>query len=45
MIGHEDIQDELSARLDGEPGRLPDDVVEAHLAACERCRAFYERVP
>ena len=43
MIGHEDIQDELSARLDGEPGRLPDDVVEAHLAACERCRAFYER--
>lgn len=43
MIGHEAIQAELSARLDGEAGTLGDDVVETHLEACHECRSFLER--
>lgn len=40
MIDHDEIQADLSARLDGEEGRLADDVVSTHLAACPECRAF-----
>ncbi|MBC3186881.1 zf-HC2 domain-containing protein [Corynebacterium sp. zg-331] len=43
MIAHEVIQSELSARLDGEEGRLDNDVVEAHLDQCGQCQAFYRR--
>ncbi|WPF66794.1 MULTISPECIES: zf-HC2 domain-containing protein [unclassified Corynebacterium] len=43
MIAHEAIQAELSARLDGEAGRLDRDVVEAHLDQCEQCQAYYRR--
>ncbi|MCZ9308787.1 zf-HC2 domain-containing protein [Corynebacterium uberis] len=43
MIDHHGIQAEISARLDGEPGTLADDVVEAHLAQCPECQAFYRQ--
>lgn len=42
VIDHEDIQAALSARLDGEPHELNDAVVDAHLAECEECTAFWE---
>lgn len=42
MIDHDRVQAALSARLDGEPSPLDDDVVEAHLAGCEECRQFHE---
>lgn len=40
-MDHERIQAEISARLDGEEPRIPDDVLEAHLAGCADCRSFY----
>lgn len=43
MIDHSDIRLALSARIDGEPPGLPDDVVDAHLLGCEECRNFYEQ--
>ena len=36
------IQRALSARLDGEPAGIADDVVDAHVAACVECRAFLD---
>ncbi|GAA1474685.1 zf-HC2 domain-containing protein [Corynebacterium felinum] len=43
MISCDRIQAALSARLDGEPAPLEDDVIDAHLEACVQCRAFYEQ--
>ena len=43
MISCERIQAALSARLDGEPGGLEDDVVDAHVASCAHCQQFVER--
>lgn len=43
MLDHDQIQAALSARLDGEPAGIPDDVVDAHVAGCAECRAFWER--
>lgn len=43
MIRHEDVQAALSARIDGEPSLLDDSVVDAHLAGCGECRAFFDR--
>ncbi|WP_053072774.1 zf-HC2 domain-containing protein [Corynebacterium renale] len=43
MISHDDVQADISARLDGEPGTIPDDVFEAHLAACPTCTGFFHR--
>lgn len=43
MISHDDVQADVSARLDGEAGRIPDDVFEAHLAACPTCTGFFHR--
>ena len=43
MIGHGDIQAEISARLDGESGTIPDDVLAAHLDSCEQCGEFFSR--
>lgn len=40
MIDHEQVQAAVSARLDGEPSPLDDDVIEAHLAGCETCRRY-----
>ncbi|ALC05335.1 hypothetical protein CDES_04450 [Corynebacterium deserti GIMN1.010] len=37
------IQAALSAKLDGEPTGLDDEVIDAHLSHCEDCRNFYNR--
>ena len=34
------VQDALSAALDGEPGDVPADLLEAHLRGCPTCRAY-----
>lgn len=39
----EDVRAALSARLDGEPTNVDDDLLDAHLSACESCRAWYEQ--
>ncbi len=39
----EDVRAALSARLDGEPSGVDDDVVDAHLDACDECRAWFEK--
>lgn len=39
----EEIRAALSARLDGEPASIADEVIDAHLGACEDCRTWYER--
>ncbi len=43
MLDHDQVQAALSARLDGEPTGISDDVVDAHVAGCAECRAFWER--
>lgn len=43
MIDHEEVQAALSARIDGEPSGLADDVIDAHVAACPECRAFQDK--
>ncbi len=42
MIDHDQVQAALSARIDGEPAPLDDDVIDAHLAGCSRCQQFHE---
>lgn len=42
MIDHDQVQAAISARLDGEPSGLDDDVVDAHIAGCAECRSFQE---
>ena len=37
------FREALSARLDSEPGPLPGDQVDAHLATCSACRTWYAR--
>ncbi|WJY67637.1 zf-HC2 domain-containing protein [Corynebacterium auris] len=44
MVSHEEVQAALSARLDGESTGVDDAVIDAHLAQCEECRAFWERL-
>ncbi|SDS29305.1 zf-HC2 domain-containing protein [Corynebacterium timonense] len=44
MLSHEDVQAALSARLDGEGTGLDDAIVDAHLAQCEECRAYWDRL-
>lgn len=39
----EEVRAALSARLDGEPSGHDDDVVDAHLDACDDCRAWFEK--
>lgn len=43
MLSCEQIRAALSARLDGEAPGIADDVIDAHLAGCSDCTAFYER--
>ncbi|ALU18344.1 zf-HC2 domain-containing protein [Corynebacterium pseudotuberculosis] len=42
MLTCDHVQAALSARLDGEPTGIDDDVLDAHLSTCLECRAFYE---
>lgn len=39
----EQVRAALSARLDGEDSGYDDDVVDAHLDACDECRAWFEQ--
>ena len=43
MVSHEEVQAALSARIDGESPGLDDAIVDAHLAQCEECTAYWER--
>lgn len=43
MVSHTDIQSALSARIDGEEAGVDSEVVEAHLAQCPECSAYWER--
>lgn len=43
MIDHDQVQAALSARLDGEPSPLDDDIIDSHLAGCETCSQYHER--
>ena len=36
----EDVRESLSARIDGEAGMVPDDLVDAHVATCPGCTAW-----
>lgn len=43
MLECQEVQGALSARLDGEPTGLPEDVIDAHVANCAECQAFYQQ--
>ncbi|SEP53100.1 Predicted anti-sigma-YlaC factor YlaD, contains Zn-finger domain [Amycolatopsis saalfeldensis] len=43
VVSCEIFREALSARLDSEPGPLPADQVDAHLATCSACRGWYAR--
>ena len=43
MLDHDEVQAALSARLDGENTEIDDDVVDAHVAGCAECQAFWEK--
>lgn len=43
MVDHVQIQQALSARIDGEPTGLDDAVIDAHLASCEDCKAYWDK--
>ncbi|WP_237559399.1 zf-HC2 domain-containing protein [Corynebacterium pilosum] len=43
MVDHAQIQQALSARIDGEPTGLDDAVIDAHLASCEKCKAYWDK--
>lgn len=40
---HEEIQTALSARIDGEPTGIDDEILDAHLSGCEECQRFQSR--
>jgi len=42
VVGCEQSREALSARLDGEVAAVPDADLDAHLAICPDCRAWYE---
>lgn len=39
-----DVRAALSARLDGEDSPIPEEIVDAHVAECEDCQAWYAQV-
>ncbi|WP_257158871.1 zf-HC2 domain-containing protein [Corynebacterium cystitidis] len=43
MVDHGEIQQALSARIDGEPTGLDDAVVDAHVANCAQCKAYWDK--
>ena len=40
----QDVRASLSARLDGEPAELSEDVVDAHVSGCAECSRWYSTV-
>lgn len=42
MLSCSEVQAALSARLDGEPSGVDDDIVDAHLSGCPHCQEFFE---
>lgn len=44
VLDCEQIQAAISARLDGEPTGIPEDVIDAHIAGCPECRAYQESI-
>ncbi|WP_300611685.1 zf-HC2 domain-containing protein, partial [Corynebacterium sp.] len=36
-----EVRAALSARLDGEDAAVPGEIVDAHVAQCEECQAWY----
>lgn len=44
MLSHDQVRAALSARVDGEPSGLDDAVVDAHVAECADCEAYYQRL-
>lgn len=43
VISHVQVQAAISAMLDHEPADLPADIVEAHVAECSECQAYWAR--
>lgn len=43
MPRHDEIQTALSARIDGEPAGIADEILDAHVSGCERCQTFQNR--
>ena len=43
MPNHDEIQTALSARIDGEPTGIADEILDAHLSGCEECQQFQRR--
>nr|VDG62743.1 Predicted transmembrane transcriptional regulator (anti-sigma factor) [Streptococcus thermophilus] len=43
MVSHTEVQKALSARIDGEDPGLDNAILDAHLAGCPECLAFWER--
>ena len=43
MISHSEVQKALSARIDGEDPGIDNSILDAHLAGCPECLAFWER--
>ena len=39
-----EVRAALSARLDGEDAAVPGEIVDAHVAQCEECQAWYAQV-
>ncbi|MBA4505434.1 zf-HC2 domain-containing protein [Corynebacterium sanguinis] len=44
MLSHDQVRAALSARVDGESSGLDDAVVDAHVAECAECSAYYQRI-
>ncbi|WP_165164446.1 zf-HC2 domain-containing protein [Corynebacterium qintianiae] len=44
MVSHDEVRCALSARVDGEFSGLDDAVVDAHVAECADCGAYYQRL-
>ena len=43
MPSHDEIQTALSARIDGEPAGIADEILDAHVSGCEQCQTFQNR--
>lgn len=43
MLNHDQVQEALSARMDGEAYELADDVIDTHISHCAQCKAYQDR--
>lgn len=43
VLDHQEVQQALSARLDGEPTGHDDSVIDAHLSNCPECQAYWDK--